>query len=289
MNRLFTASIGLVLVSVLALVGGTERALAGPSSSLVCRSATLRDGKIAVSQGSTMVTFTALRSANAAVFDSIVLHDPNGAILDPGICRVVPPSNATIDGKVNGPVFIIDGTPAFSIAMSGSAVALPEPLGVTIIRKAETRALRLEAVTPALVGTVVVGRQLGELSFSGSPIRATSITQTRESSHATYRLVASETTAATSDAVSLHAFSTASKSVLREMGPRGSVWSISLRSTNARGSAAFHSSGIAVVAGDQLVVVYGGWSGKSGEPELWLDRKSDGRLDHRIALRPGVS
>lgn len=287
MKRRFSASAGLVLMITLAMAGGAADAVAASAST--CRAVSLREGKAAVRQGSTMVAFTALQQANALVFDSIVLHDPSGAILDPGTCRVVPSSDVVADGKVNGPVFIIDGTPEFSIAVSGSAITVPEPLGVTVIRRAETRALRLESVTPALVGAVVVGSLPGELRFTGSPVPATTITQTRESATATYRLVASETTATTLETVSLHSYATAARSVLREVGTVGSVWSIVLTSANARGKAGFHSHRIAVVAGDQLVVVYGNWSGKSGEPELWLDRKSDGKLDRRIALRAGLS
>lgn len=289
MNRRFRASMGMLLVITLAIAGGAADAAASPASALSCRTTTLREGKIAVGHGSTMVAFTPLQRVNAAVFDSIVLHDPSGAILDPGICRVVPPSDVAADGKVNGPVFVIDGTPEFSIAVSGSAIAVPEPLGVTVIRRAETRALRLESVTPALVGALIVGRLPGELKFTGSPVDATTITQTRENATATYRLVASETTAATPETVSLHAYTTVARSVLREVGPVGSVWSLTLLSTNARGKAGFHSHRIAVVAGDQLVVVYGDWSGKSGAPHLWLDRKSDGSLDRQIALRAGLS
>lgn len=263
--------------------------MASTSSSLSCRHATLREGKLAVETGSTMVAFTPLQIVNAAVFDSIVLRAPNGEILDPGICRVIPPTGVVTQGTVNGPVFIIDGNDEFSIAVSGTAIAVPEPLGVTIIRKAETRALRLENVTPQLVGALVIGRRPGELSFSGSSIEATTITHTRESPGATFRLVASERTADTTDVVRLQAFSTPTRSVLQERGSLGSVWSISLTSANARGRSGYHSSRIAVVAGDRLIVVYGQWSGKNGAPELWLDKKSDGTLDRKVALRPGAA
>jgi len=254
-----------------------------------CSRTTLKQGRAAVEAGSTMVAVSPLLAVNSAVFDSIVIHDASGAILDPGLCRVIPPTGVQETGKVVGPVFVIDQTPEFTIALTGAGIQVPESLGLTVVRRAETRGLRIAKVTPALNGSVGVGSLAGELTFTADPVTSSTVIQTRETNKASYRLEATETTTAIPEVVNLRSYSTQSRSVLGEGGPVGSVWSIQLLSRNARGKSGFHAARIAVVAGDQLVVVYGAWAGKLGEPTLWIDRKSDGTLDRKIALHPGQS
>lgn len=254
-----------------------------------CAPTTLKQGRAAVEAGSTMVALSSLLAINAPVFDSIVIHDASGQVLDPGLCRVIPPTGVQETGKVVGPVFVIDRTPQFSISLTGAAIQVPESLALTVVRQAETRGLRIAEVTPALNGRVGVGSMAGELTFTADPVSASTVIHTRETNKASYRLEATESTAAVPEVVNMRSYSTQSRSVMREVGDVGSVWSVQLVSRNARGKSGFHAARVAVVAGDQLVVVYGTWAGKSGEPTLWIDRKSDGTLDRKIALHRGMS
>ena len=239
--------------------------------------------------GTTMVSFSPVKTANAALFDSVRLTDPAGVPLDASRCRMVSPSGAGTTGMTVGPVFDVDGSLPFDVSFSGSTIQTPDSLAISIVRAGETRTLLVTQVLTSTLAHLTVGLKPGELVYTVTPASTTSITQTWEASATSYRLVAKASPVTTAGAVNLRSYLTPATTVIAAAGVPRTQWTMQTSSTNVRGRSSFHTAGLKVSAGDQLVMVYRGWSGSRGTPHLWVDRGADGTLNTQVPLTRGYA
>ena len=268
-------SLGLGLALATALVALAPVALA-ESSPLAARATESR----------TMVTFSPVIRDNRLVFDDITVLDAQGSPLDLALYSVIPPTNDETNAFANGPVLMIDAQVGFTIGLNGKAVRANQPFTVTVVRQGETRSVRIQDLNRALTGRVDV-EPVGALIFRGVPLQRVQVTQTYETSTASYRFVGIQPSSTADLSLSMLASGTGKRVIFRDTNNTTSTWRVQMRSSTTTSTSRFQAIDVKVPRGDQLVVTYSSWRGGSGRPTLWLDRHSDGRLDTKLPLVRG--
>ena len=232
----------------------------------------------------TLVSFSPVLTANAGIFNNVTLRDTAGQPLDPSQYRVIPPTNQVSSPLATGPAFVVDPGIAFEIGLDGQSVETVQPLTVTVVASGTTRSLRLETISAGLRGRVRVENDGSTLSFAGVATNKGTATHTFTQGRASYSIQGVETTAFHVEAMDFRSYQVRNRIVFRENDAFAALWSVRLLSRNIGGGSTYGTSGVVVPAGSQLVVLYSGWSGKSGKPVLWLDKGSNGSLDVQIPL-----
>ena len=136
-----------------------------------------------------------MSSTNAGLYDNIKLLTADGQPLDPKAYVLIPPTNPTVGGLVQGPVLRVNYGTDYAISISGAAVENRQPFAVTVVGKGSTQSVSLGAVTPDTSAQVTVGALSRSVAVAGKSFQTASVAQTTEQSGVSYKFSATQQSA----------------------------------------------------------------------------------------------
>ena len=231
-----------------------------------------------------VVSFSPVASNNAGLYDNIKLLTANGQPLDPKAYVVIPSTNPTVGGLVQGPVLRVNYGTAYAISISGAAVENRQPFAVTVVGKGSTQSVSLGAITPDTSAQVTVGALSRSVAVVGKSFQTASVAQTTEQRGVSYKFSGTQQSADNAGNVYSRVIADKKEVVFRDIQGKATNWTLKISSANNAGKSTYIATSVYTPAGTVLQIKYPTWKGAAGRPHLYLYSASGGKKIRELPL-----